>query len=41
MSNIVIISGSPSQPSRTSAISAYLENILIKEGKQSKYHSCS
>jgi FMN reductase len=34
MSNIVIISGSPSQPSRSSAISAYLENILIHEGKQ-------
>ena len=34
MSNIVIISGSPSQPSRSSAISSYLENILIKEGKR-------
>ena len=34
MSNIVIISGSPSQPSRSSAISAYLEKILINEGKQ-------
>ena len=34
MSNIVIISGSPSQPSRSSAISSYLENLLIKEGKR-------
>ena len=34
MSNIVIISGSPSQPSRSSAISAYLEKNLINEGKQ-------
>ena len=34
MSNIVIISGSPSQSSRSSAISAYLEKILIHEGKQ-------
>src|SRR4051812_43285763 len=34
MSNIVIISGSPSQPSRSSAISTYLEKILVAEGKQ-------
>lgn len=34
MSNIVIISGSPSQPSRTSAIAVYLEKILVTEGKQ-------
>ncbi len=34
MSNIVLISGSPSQSSRTSAISAYLERILVTEGKQ-------
>ena len=34
MTNIVIISGSPSQPSRSSAISSYLENLLIKEGKK-------
>lgn len=34
MSNIVIISGSPSQPSRSSAIGAYLEKILAAEGKQ-------
>ncbi|WP_342047317.1 NADPH-dependent FMN reductase [Bacillus sp. OTU530] len=34
MSSIVIISGSPSQPSRTSAISTYLEKILVIGGKQ-------
>jgi FMN reductase len=34
MSNIVIISGSPSQPSRSSAISTYLEKNLVAEGKQ-------
>ncbi|MGG3467518.1 NADPH-dependent FMN reductase [Neobacillus pocheonensis] len=34
MSNIVIISGSPATLSRSSAISAFLESILIKEGNQ-------
>ncbi|MFE4810629.1 NADPH-dependent FMN reductase [Peribacillus simplex] len=34
MSNIVIISGSPSHPSRSSAISTYLEKILVTVGKQ-------
>lgn len=34
MSNIVIISGSPSQPSRSFAISNYLEKILVSGGKQ-------
>ena len=34
MSNIVIISGSPSQPSRTAAISAYLEEISAGKGNQ-------
>jgi FMN reductase len=34
MSNLVIISGSPSQPSRTSAISTYLEKIIVNEGLQ-------
>ncbi|MGJ7922053.1 NADPH-dependent FMN reductase [Neobacillus sp. LXY-4] len=32
MSNIVIISGSPSQPSRSSAISTFLENKTLEEG---------
>ncbi|MED1469838.1 NADPH-dependent FMN reductase [Bacillus salipaludis] len=34
MSNIVIISGSPSHPSRSSVIAAYLEKILVTEGNQ-------
>jgi FMN reductase len=34
MTNVVIISGSPSNPSRSSAISSYLENTLSKAGKQ-------
>lgn len=36
MPNIVIISGSPSQPSRSSAIASYLEKNLVNEGQQVK-----
>jgi FMN reductase len=34
MSNIVIISGSPAEASRSSAISAFLERIIVNEGNQ-------
>lgn len=34
MGEIVIISGSPSHPSRSSAISEYLEKRIVKEGLQ-------
>jgi FMN reductase len=32
MSNIIVISGSPSHPSRSSAISSFIEKSLIKQG---------
>ncbi len=34
MSNIVIISGSPTQPSRSFAIATYLEKLLTSKGQQ-------
>jgi FMN reductase len=34
MSKIVIISGSPTQPSRSSVISSFIEKILVKQGHQ-------
>lgn len=34
MSNIVIVSGSPTQPSRSSAIADYFKQLLVAEGKQ-------
>lgn len=34
MSNIVIISGSPTQPSRSFAISSYVKKLLSTQGHQ-------